>query len=47
MIWRILKHLLSAVTVTVHYEEGDLIHIKLVYGGKIIFDKKLDIMPNV
>lgn len=46
MIWRILKKLLSVVSIYINYTEGDQIHLKLEYGGKVILDKKLDIMPN-
>jgi hypothetical protein len=47
MIWRLLKKLLSAVVFTVHYEDGDIVHIRIVYGGKTVFDRKIDVMPNI
>lgn len=47
MIWRILKKLLSTVNLTVHYKDGDIIQIKLVYGGHIILDKEFDLMRGV
>jgi hypothetical protein len=47
MIWRILKKLLSAVTMTVHYRDGDMVRIKIMYANHIILDREFDIMPGV
>lgn len=47
MIWRILKKLLAAVKLTVHYKDGDIVQIKLVYGKNVVLDKEFDIMKGV
>lgn len=47
MVWRILKKLLAAVALTVHYEDGDIVHIRIVYGGRTVLDRKIDLMPNI
>lgn len=47
MFWRILKKVLSILTLTVHYRDGDLIQIKLVWGGNVVFDRTVDIMKGV
>lgn len=46
MIWRILKRLLSTVSFTLNFTEGDKVQIKLVYGGHVILDRIFDIMPG-
>ena len=47
MIWRILKTLLHAVNVQVHYREGDMVFVKIMWNGKVVFERNIDIMPGV
>lgn len=47
IIAKILKKLLSAVTLSVMYRDGDLLTIRLTYGGNVIFDRTIDVMKQV
>lgn len=47
MIWRVLKKLLAAVRLTVHYKDVDIVQIKLIYNGNVVFDREFDLMRGV
>lgn len=47
MIVKILKKILSPAKLSVDYHSGDQIHIQVVWGGTILIDRTIDIMPKV
>lgn len=46
MIAVILKKVLSFVQVEVTFKAGDMVHIKLYLGDKLVFDREIDIIKG-
>lgn len=46
MIWRIVKQILSYVKLNVIYEEGDMVHVRIWFGKKLVLERKIDIIRS-
>lgn len=42
----VLKKILSFATIELHYFDGDIVHLKVSLGGKILIDKRIDIIKG-
>lgn len=47
MIRMILKKVLSVVEIEARLHSGDLIHIKIKLGDKVLLDKEIDVIKGV
>lgn len=47
MFWRLIKQLLRAADIVVHFREGDLLLIKVVWHDQTIFEKEIDLIKGV
>lgn len=42
-----LKKILGYVDIQIRYHSGDMIHIRMYLGEKLILDREVDILPKV
>lgn len=44
MFWRILKAVLSIVTINVKYYQGDLVRVVITFRGKTVLNRTIDLI---
>lgn len=42
-----LKKILGYVDIQVRFHSGDMVHVKLIIGEKVVLDREVDILPKV